>query len=333
MSFSFSSPGEFLDYVRFARANPLANIQSGPNLEFKRIHEEQRRGREMPRDPHGQIAHDLWRAMCEVLPCDFLEATRNKLVVGVLDNISVNALCLRSPEGFVAVVLNSGLMTFFNKISKLLVASRVPNAIVYCNRGPADTITASVAHEWFKEVCEHYRVTGKPLGPQIHLTPAVASQHAYQLYVWELFVLSHELGHLVAGHLEQENSWVCNHAFGMVDTYIENESHQQETEADILGYVMLRECLYQTQTKQANKGQRQTDDRPILSSVITLFDLFFLLGSRESQTHPDPLDRICNIAAAVYGNPLAKQLASTYGDHKLIAELFSKPIIFNQPSI
>jgi len=36
----FSSPEEFLAYVKFARANPLAAIQSDANLEFQRIHEE-----------------------------------------------------------------------------------------------------------------------------------------------------------------------------------------------------------------------------------------------------------------------------------------------------
>jgi hypothetical protein len=60
----FSSPEEFLAYVKFARANPLAAIQSDANLEFQRIHEEKLSAAGQI-DPEALASpHDYWLGSC-----------------------------------------------------------------------------------------------------------------------------------------------------------------------------------------------------------------------------------------------------------------------------
>lgn len=322
----FSSPSDFLEHIRFLRASPAASIQGEPNLEFQRIFSERSKGAAMPFDPHEHIIQELWRKLQAVLPNFASEPIRGKLIVGLLDHIAVNALCTRSAEGYVAIVVNSGLLTFLNKISKLQIASIVPDSVIYCNRCAAEDISTVVAKKWFIEVCEHYRVTGKPLGPQIHLTTTASLRHAHQLYIWELFVLAHELGHLAAGHLEDESSWMCNPQLGMAEIYVQSSSHRRETEADILAYLILRECFYHEKTTHSSGNLEDIDDRPLLSAMISLFDLFYLIGSRESHSHPHPLDRICNIVSAIYGESLAETLASSYEDLNLLTGLFKDPV-------
>ncbi|MFZ2085456.1 MAG: hypothetical protein WAU92_13245, partial [Candidatus Sulfotelmatobacter sp.] len=121
------------------------------------------------------------------------------------------------------------------------MAQRISNSVEYCNRSPGSEVTAAVARHWSLEVCKHYRNTGKPLGPQIHLIASAEPYRSGQLHGWETFVFCHELGHIVAGHLNTREYWSSDASLGMVETFKEDESREMETEAGILGYVMARE--------------------------------------------------------------------------------------------
>ena len=327
MPIPFSSADEFLNYTKFLRSNSIIQIASEPNLEFKRIVEARCQGFEIPPDPYDHIVRELWQELKKELSSHFLETIGDKLAVGALDNISVNAFCTRSADGFFAIVINSGLLLFLNKVSKLHVAISIPNSIIYCNRLAPDKITQSMVKNWLFEVCEHYRATGKPLGPQIHLSDSASLRHSYQLHMWELFILAHELGHFVAGHSEEAGNWILDPVFNMVETYQGNTSHQKEFEADLHGYRMLRGSMYRRLHNPLMKDNKLWDDRPLFLNIISLFNLLSMLGSRESHTHPDPLDRICNIALIFYGELFAKLLASSYEDGDLLGELFAKPLI------
>jgi energy-converting hydrogenase Eha subunit C len=329
----FSSPEGFLAYIRSVHSSPMAAIQSDtPNLEFLKIHEEKLRAagqidREALASPHDYLVRELWQDLRQVLPAEFLSTIGTKFAVGSLDNISMNALCVRSSEGFVVLLINAGLMTLLNKVSKLLIAQIVPNSVEYCNRSPGSEVTPAVARRWYLEVCEHYRKTGKPLGPQIHLSASAEARHSGQLHGWEILVFCHELGHIVAGHLNRHDAWSINASLGMIEAFKENESHEMETEADILGYIMARKYWAKHGSGDESAVSQEFDDRFVFANMIGLFDLLFLLGAKESASHPDPLDRICNIAAFVYGEAFAEIVASSYGDVALIADLLRKPLL------
>jgi hypothetical protein len=145
---------EFLDYVRSVSSHPMRTIQSGPNLEFQRLYET--KVQQLPEadalrfanpvaDPIDYIARTLCQDLLTVLPANWVAPIKDSLVVGALDNISVNAACLRSDEGFLVVVINKGLMALFNKVSKIMVSSVVPGSVEYCNRCPAKDVTSSLA--------------------------------------------------------------------------------------------------------------------------------------------------------------------------------------------
>lgn len=326
-----SSPDDFIMYLRFAHENPMSEVQSAPNLEFQKIYNEKwstiHKGKEAEKlgatSAHQHIASNLWNSLRACLPESAINYLDAHLSVGALDSISVNAICAKSAEGYFAILLNAGLMTLLNKLSKILSAINDPGSVLYCNRIGSEQITTETLKKWYLEVCEHYRETSKPLGPQIHLRGDAELRHCMQLNLWEMFVLCHEVGHILCGHLDKKEFLVKSVFLGMADTLEENKNHEMEVEADIVGFILLREY--------ANKElfhQREdwTDDRPFLAAMITLFNLFYLLGATESRSHPHPLDRLCNIAAAVYGERFADMLARSYDNHDLLAELFKNPI-------
>lgn len=322
MTLKFHSAGDFLEYVRFVYSRPMSSIEGAANMEFLRIHQERAKDEPIPPDPHEHIVELLWQAVNAALPPKHRESLGNAIAVGSLDQITVNALCIRSPEGFVAIVVNRGLLTFLNKISKLQVASAAEGSVLYCNRGPAQDITPAIASQWFLETCEHYRDTGKPLGPQIHLTPDATLRHNQQLHLWEIFVVAHELGHVISGHLEEGDTCRPSPTFGMLETYMENESHIQEVEADVVAYRLLRRHA------QSMEGVKQElIDQQLLAAVTLLFDLLFLIGAGDSKSHPNPLDRLCNIVAEVYGEDVAERLAKTYETRGLVKSFFSESFI------
>jgi hypothetical protein len=255
------------------------------------------------------LARQLWQDLRRVLPGEFLNVICTNFAVGALDNISVNTLCARSNEGFVVLLINAGLMTLLNKISRLYVAQRISNSVEYCNGSPGSEVTAAVARHWSLEVCKHYRNTGKPLGPQIHLIASAEPYRSGQLHGWETFVFCHELGHIVAGHLNTREYWSSDASLGMVETFKEDESREMETEAGILGYVMAREYWAKQSSTGESAAAGELDDRFVFGNMTTLFDLLFLLGAGESKSHPNPLDRVCTVAAFVCGDALAETVA------------------------
>jgi hypothetical protein len=60
---------------------------------------------------------------------------------------------------------------------------------------------------------------------------------------------------------------------------------------------------------------------------MTLFDLLYLIGSRESTTHPDPLDRMTALCGTLYGLAFGEGMAASYGKPDLLAELLEKPLV------
>jgi hypothetical protein len=305
--------------------------RSGPNLEFQKVFEAKWSSQALDEDSaqvdadsaHDHIARELWRSLASCLPAELVNELSPRLAVGALDNISVNAFCARSAEGHLAVLMNSGLMTLFNKLSKIYAATSDPSSIVYCNRTGTNPVSAETLRAWISEVCKHYRDTGQPLGPQIHLDAKGDSRHAPQLHVWEMFVLCHEIGHIVCGHLDSPQFMLENPSLGMVQTLAENKDHVMEAEADLVGFLLLREYA----TKGVAAGSLpQDDDRWLLGTLITLFNLFHSIGAAESRSHPHPLDRLCNVTAAVYGEQLAEVLARSYDNYDLLAEVFRNPI-------
>ena len=321
---SFRNAEDFLAFLKKVAVSPMAQVQGPPNAEFRTIVEKRDLGAAVTIDrAYDDIVVDLWDEIEPIVREECLLS--GQVAIGALDNIAANAMCARSPEGFLAVLLNAGLFTLLNKLSKLSVASSDAGSVVYCNRCPGPEVTPELAHQWYLDTCAHYAATGKPQGPQMHLTEPATELHAVQLNVWEVFVLCHEVGHIGAGHLA-DRDWKPNAALGMVQSSSMDFTHGQELDADLFGYLILRGWYYRN---EARKGPE--DDRPLLAHVMNLFDLLYLTGSRESTSHPDPLDRIVFLAGTIYGSAFGDGVAASYGRPELLAELLDRPLVPREP--
>ncbi len=151
---SHSSAKEFVDYLRFLHENSISSIQSGPNKEFQKIHEEKIKKRNQSRkhkkvsSPHNHIAEELWESLKSILPPRLIDEFTGVIAVRALDNMTVNALCAKSVDGYVAVLVNTGLMTLLNKLSKIQIASISPESIRYCNRAQPNKISTATLKKW-----------------------------------------------------------------------------------------------------------------------------------------------------------------------------------------
>jgi len=329
----YSSADEFLNHLRLAHKKSITLIQSNPNKEFQKILEEKVAQYGLGKldnstiSSHNYIVSELWKSIKDILPDEILNNLDGVIAVGAIDNMAVNAFCSKSSEGYIAVAINTGLIALLNKLSKITIATLDPSFIRYCNRGLESEISSKDLITWKLEVCEHYRQTGHPLGPQIHLHKNGDVLHARQLHVWETYVLCHEIGHILCNHLDNKSFIFNNPSLGMASTLIENRFHQMESEADLIGYILLRKFFHKKLSGSTSNQMEKVDDRELFSHLISLFDLFYLLGASQSKSHPHPLDRLCDIALNVYGKQVEQILFNSYENHELLAELFEKPLI------
>jgi len=278
-------------------------------------------------DPYDFIAKNLWKSLQPIFPPEIVSSLNKSLSVTALDSISVNAMCAKSEEGFIAILINNGLMSFLNDISKILVLTKNPRWLEYCDIHSETEITADTLNHWFLKICNQYRETGMLAGPQIHLSNKEADTlHSEQLHIWEMYIFCHELGHVILNHLDEKSHLSANPSFGMVATLQENSDHQMETEADIAGFMLLRDYYY----KVLKKNEADEDDRHLFELLIVMFNILTFINAPEVRSHPHPLQRLCTIALHVYGESFSQALYDSYQNPAIINELFEKPLNIKQ---
>lgn len=286
------------------------------NEEFHRLHEERAskfkaQGMSIPdlngpTHPLAFVIDGIWDRVVKLLPSPIADWARTHLAVGLADHTLVNATCLRSTDGYYAIVLHTGLMVLFNKVSKILAAITNPKWLVYYERGPVEAVTRQSMVECYESVTRSYRDTRVPLGPRIVLTDEGNQGHVTQLAYWETFVLCHELGHLVCGHLEDPRRWAKGQS-ASEEAYSGSNAHVAEHQADIFAFLLCREAF-----PQVNGEEGDAHELRLIAFATGLFDLMYSIGGTGSPNHPHALDRLLVIIHYVYGEDASKILASTY---------------------
>jgi hypothetical protein len=202
--------------------------------------------------------------------------------IGPLNDPTVNARCFRSAEGFYAIVMHHGLMNLLHKHSKLLTAAVSPRSVVYCNRASPADLTSEVLASWAEELGPIYRATGETKGALVKLDQPATAVAAMMLTQAEAFVLGHEIGHVLAGHLEQKSRLVSDEDFPWLEFYAENSRHSDEFEADRYGFEAMRDYFEPAVPKSVQLG-----------AVVSTLDALNLIGAgATSPTHPSARDRI-----------------------------------------
>ena len=328
---SFESPVEFLQYVKHVYQNSMDAIKTAPNEEFLEVIKERLKRQGIidtttSHEKYDDVIQSYSSELIHILPHSIQTYFSSVVAFGSLDNMLVNAMCIRSPNGFIAVVVNSGLMAFLHKLIKLQIGAATPEKIIYCSREAPRPLTAQIMNGWIEEITDHYKRTGVPRGLQIHLTDEAAEQGAIQLGICETFVLCHEIAHVLLGHLNRNDLWSPHESFGMLESFRENESLQMEADADVLGFVITREFVHR-RIFRANNSTIPWDDRLLILTITLLFDTFSMIGFVETSTHPDPRERILTIVSNVYGADFAKKLEGTYHGSVSAFELFQEPLV------
>jgi hypothetical protein len=162
---------------------------------------------------------------------------------------SFNAHC-RLADGGALILLNSGLFHFLNKVVKLMVP--LNKAVQYSALNQYDgsktdgAFAVAVGHEWvsadeaaglLSQILFGY-FTGN--FSFTHKFPSVGGPDGILkgsvVHACESFVLAHEYGHVLAGHINSSNTTFVRTSVGRVECA--RKSREQEFEADRLGVLL-----------------------------------------------------------------------------------------------
>jgi hypothetical protein len=292
----FSSAAEFLEWLQREYARPYG--EANPDTEMRRIltARAQRLGVELP-GPDGSmqaVVVGLATRISEIFRAEFGVEVDEICAIGPASNSTVNAFCLRSPEGFHAILMFHGLMAFLHKRTKLLTAASAMEHVIYCNRLPPTHLTPELLVEWADELGPIYREHGEVLGARVLLDEPATGASQVMLTMSEAFVLGHEIGHVIAGHLEDEARLIHDPALSFA-AYAENSSHKDEYEADTYGYVAMRSFF------------DFADAKLRLGALVATFDVLMMIGAGESSSsHPSAADRIHHLVKLHFSEHTAR---------------------------
>jgi hypothetical protein len=279
----FATPAEFLEHVLSAHSRPLAHANPDEDMQRLTRLDIDAYGITIPDplSPYSAVVSDLanrvisgFRKRCG------LDVTE-RCAIGPLANPSVNARCFRSAEGHYAIVLHHGLMALLHKHSKLLTAAVRPASVMYCNRQDPSTLTPETLVAWTEELGPIYRKFREVKGALVKLDLEASKVSTTMLTLGEAFVLGHEIGHFVAGHLEDESRFVADGHFPWREFAPPNALHEDEFEADRHGFDAMSDSF-------------ESVPKPLLlGAVVSTFDALRLAGAgAASNSHPSAMDRV-----------------------------------------
>lgn len=259
---------------------------------------------------HARVLADLYGAILQ--SSSISEAVAAQTAVGLLDTPVPDAFVVRN-NGMHAVLISGGMMTMLHKCSKLTVAAADPARVVSCNRCPATELTKEKLLGFKVEHLAHVREFGVPMGAMVQLREDAASVASLQLSLSELFIIAHELGHIINGDLDDGSAFSMAGQGGWIERFEENEDHAREYRADLTG---LRIC--ETVLPVVLPGVTLTT--LILASIV-LFDDLYLLAGGPSSSHPDPLTRAVHLVEKTLGDDAARLVESSYDDPSALFRL------------
>lgn len=223
---------------------------------------------------------------------------QNRTAFGGIDSPTVNAACVKSRDGVFAIVVNFGLMIFLNKYTKYMTAAAIPSSVAFCNRANPDDLGRSDYVMFANEMIDHYRTTGEIAGALIRLSQRGQALSVVQLILAERFVVAHEIGHFLCGHLDDDSLFSLDSTTQTFLIFAENEHHQKEFEADARAFELMAAQLW---SAARDEEALEAVGAGMLITAVTVFQALQFLGSATaSRTHPAPRERLLRLAEAFY---------------------------------
>ena len=135
------------------------------------------------------------------------------------------------------------------------------------------------------------------LAPPHHVDLGVASVRAVLLHHAELFVVGHEVGHCLLGHLASAEARTALKV-GVVDANVCRLEHTQELLADFVGAAIADASASETASSYGSRGQAVADFAFVAPdfffTATALLEEFMALGDSgwcSADTHPTSTDR------------------------------------------
>jgi hypothetical protein len=288
------TPGEFLGKVRDAFTEIYRDAEPDEQLRDLTRRDLEKLGVTLAADPDdgyarvvAAISEEISSACAELYDVD-LSAD---CAIGTLTHPKVNARCFRSPEGVYALVIHHGLMGLLHKFTKLVIAAHDPSQVIYCNRKDPQSLTTEELLEWADELGVNYLATGAGRGAMLKLSDRAMAVVSPIVHLAETFVLGHEVGHYLAGHLDDDARFAADAEVPWLEVLAENKRHEDEFEADAYGFEIMRTC---SPTMPAEHTH---------SAIVGAFSMMGLIGGdRSSPSHPASSERYRRLAER-YGLP------------------------------
>jgi hypothetical protein len=199
----------------------------------------------------------------------------NECALGPLMHPSVNARCFRNRQGVYALVIHHGLMALLHKYTKLVIAAHDPSQVVYCNRKDPRSLTKEDLLEWADELGVNYLLTDAARGAMVRVAGRSLSAVSTVVQLAETFVLGHEAGHYLGGHLESEANFVPDDEVSSLQVLAENDRHIDEFEADEFGFEIMQASF------------PRIPEAIVHTAIFGAFSMMALIGGdRDSESHP-----------------------------------------------
>jgi len=322
---NFSSPQEFLEELKSTLANP-ARLRIGDSGFLKITNEQIRTNFPEAADSiikqnraYDVLIKELRNDIFAIMTSDMRDKINSNVAIGALDTGEANAIIVRSLDWKFAILINYGLMTLLNKYLKLTCAKANPRLVIYCNRKEASKLSSADLQQYLEELIENYKLYSGPYGPMIKLAESNQGMATVglHLYLAELFIICHELGHYLNGDLNNVANFSAYRELDWVHKFTGKPGHQKEHRADLTGYELLQKIV--------KKNNPQLPRHVLLQSIVLLCTLLSLIyGDELSYSHPSPTDRVLYIAENYYGHDFAENLRKGYEQPELLESLWEK---------
>lgn len=305
------TPQDFLAHIKVAKASQYPIRK--PASEFLRIHAVQ-----LEQLGVGVINSEayfddylsrLFGGIVDVLPEQRLTGVKERIAVGVLNNIQVNAFIVRSDDGkYFAILLNRALLEVIHHYVKLVAAADYPDSVVYCNGDATAKLGKADYMALLDALLKHYVTTGQPSGPELKLDLDSTGMSFVEeaLSAIHFFVLAHEIGHYINGDLAGTHFANADDLPG-ASIFLGNLSHQREYAADEVAFDVILRVL-------ANVIPDYPARLALYMSVYLFFCLVRDICNRGSETHPRPTDRLLAVTRLFFGDKGATLMAQGMTD-------------------
>lgn len=261
--------------------------------------------------------HELITLIESALSSSELLAVRESLAIGTLKRRDFNAMCIKSLDGWHAIVINYGLFMYLNLFSRLSEAVRDPACVTYCDFGNKATLKSADYQGYLEYTVQQYAEHRTVYGPKIKLNKDGALMVGVHLLIGELLVLGHELGHFLNGDLEDKNNLEPHHEFTDVQMLVEDKDRVIEMRADIKGYALMKDCMEKNMPETAKQAM-------LFNGLMSFMDAMYFVTLDKGRSHPTTIERTVGIAKHFYGQRIADIAARSFEDREATFQLFGE---------